>query len=39
MLPAGGDLLIWAVTSDGFAQDFDTLDFGANGLGCGLGEM
>jgi hypothetical protein len=39
MLPAGGDLLVWAVSRNGFPQDFDALDFGADGLGCRLGEV
>ena len=39
MLSAGVDLLIWAVTCDGFSKDFEALDFGSDGLGYGLGKV
>lgn len=38
VLAAHGDLLIGAMARDGFAEQFDALDFCAKGLGEGLGK-
>jgi hypothetical protein len=38
VLSARCDLLVGSMASDRFAKEFNPLDFGAHGLGYGLGE-